>query len=222
MKKYFGAIPRQAAPPAVDMTEPAHEKERRTSMDDPLARLPQVQAAYNAPAGNTPDFYALQILANVLSSGRSSRLYQHLVHDKQLAVNVISGVQERRGPSMFRMVAVPRPGVKVEDLEKAVYDEFEAVKKDGITAQELEKARIQILRGDIQGRANDLNLANRIGFLTVYYNDPNLINTAYEKMAAVTADQVKQAAQKYLVPEHRSVVVTTPAGRPAGGRPGVQ
>ena len=222
VKKYFGEIPRQAAPPPVDTTEPAHEKERRATMDDALARLPQVQAAYNAPAGNTPDFNALQILANVLSSGRSSRLYQHLVHDKQLAINVFSGVQERRGPSLFRVVAIPRPGVKMEDLEKAVYDEFEAVKKDGITAQELEKARIQILRGDIQGRANDLNLANRIGFLAVYYNDPNLINTGYEKMAAVTADQVKQAAQKYLVPEHRSVMVTTPTGRPAGGRPGQQ
>jgi len=67
---------------------------------------------------------------------------------------------------------------------KAVYDEFEAVKKDGITAQELEKARIQFLRGEIQGRSNDLNLANRIGFLAVYYNDPNLINTTYEKIAA--------------------------------------
>jgi len=103
----------------VDTTEPAHEKERRATMDDALARLPQVQAAYNAPAGNTPDFNALQILANVLSSGRSSRLYQHLVHDKQLAINVFSGVQERRGPSLFRVVAIPRPGVKMEDLEKS-------------------------------------------------------------------------------------------------------
>jgi predicted Zn-dependent peptidase len=222
VKKYFGAIPRQAAPPAVEITEPAHDKERRSTMEDALARLPQVQAAYNAPPGNTPDSYALQILSNVLSAGRSSRLYQHLVHDKQLALNVFAGVQERRGPSLFRVVAIPRPGVKVEDLEKAVYDEFEAVKKDGITVHELEKARIQILRGEIQGRANDLNVANRIGFLAVYYNDPNLINTSYEKVAAVTVDQVKQAAQKYLVPEHRSVVVTTPAAGQAGGRPGMQ
>jgi len=222
VKKYFGAIPRQAAPPAVEINEPAHDKERRAAMDDALARIPQIQAAYNAPPGNTPDSYALQILSNVLSAGRSSRLYQHLVHDKQLALNVFAGVQERRGPSLFRVVAIPRPGIKVEDLEKAVYDEFEAVKKDGITAHELEKARIQILRGEIQGRANDLNVANRIGFLAVYYNDPNLINTSYEKLAAVTADQVKQAAQKYLVPEHRSVVVTTPAAGQAGGRPGMQ
>jgi len=56
VKKYFGGIPRQAAPPAVDITEPAHEKERRGNMDDPLARLPQMAAAYNVPAGNTPDF----------------------------------------------------------------------------------------------------------------------------------------------------------------------
>jgi len=70
----------------------------------------------------------------------------------------------------------------MEDLEKAVYDEFEAVKKDGITAQELEKARIQFLRGEIQGRSNDLNLANRIGFLAVYYNDPNLIKPPMKKL----------------------------------------
>src|SRR5689334_1737888 len=144
VKKYFGGIPRQPAPPPVDMKEPEHDKERRKTMEDALARLPQFQAVYNTPPGNTPDFFALQILSNILSSGRSSRLYQHLVHDKQLAFNLFCGVQDRRGPSLFRVVAVPRPGVKIEDLEKAIYDEFDAIKKDGVTAQEMEKARTQL------------------------------------------------------------------------------
>jgi predicted Zn-dependent peptidase len=207
----------------VNAGEPDHDKERRKTINDALARLPQISAAYNAPAGNTDDFYALQVLGLALSSGRSSRLYEHLVHDKQLAVNAGAGMQSRRGAGLFRVGGVPRPGVKVEDLEKALYDEIEAVKKDGITQKELDKVRTQYLRGQIQARTSTQVLANQLGTLTVYYNDPNLINTAYDKFAAVTAEQVKQAAQKYLVPEHRSVVITLPAGRgPAAGTSGMQ
>jgi zinc protease len=213
VKKYFGDIPRQPAPPAVDMTEPEHDKERRKTMEDALARLPQYHAVYNMPPGNTADTYALQVLGAVLSGGRSGRFYQHLVHDKQLALNVFAGAQNRRGPGLFNVVGIPRPGVKMEDLEKAIDDEIEAVKKDGITQQELEKVRTQFLRQAIQTRGSVLFTANQMGTLTVFYNDPNLINTAYEKLTAVTAEQVKQAAQKYLVPAHRSVMITTPGAR---------
>jgi predicted Zn-dependent peptidase len=213
VKKYFGDIPRQPAPPPVDMTEPEHDKERRKTMEDALARLPQYHAVYNIPPGNTSDTYALQVLGAVLSGGRSGRFYQHLVHDKQLALNAFAGGQNRRGPGLFNVVGLPRPGVKMEDLEKAIDDEIEAIKKDGITQQELEKVRTQFLRQAIQTRGSVLFLANQIGTLTVFYNDPNLINTAYEKLTAVTAEQVKQAAQKYLVPAHRSVMITTPGAR---------
>lgn len=213
VKKYFGDIPRQPAPPPVDMTEPEHDKERRKTMEDSLARLPQYHAVYNIPQGNTPDTYALQMLGAVLSGGRSARFYQHLVHDKQLALNAFAGAQVRRGPGLFNVVAIPRPGVKMEELENAINDEIEAVKKDGITQQELEKVRTQFLRQAIQTRGSVLFMANQIGTFTVFYNDPNLINTAYEKLAAVTADQVRQVAQKYLVPAHRSVMITMPGAR---------
>jgi zinc protease len=223
VKKYFGSIPKQTAPPPVNASEPDHDKERRKTITDSLARLPQITAVYNAPAGNTPDFYALQVLGQVLSSGRSSRIYQHLVHDKQMAIQAGAFMQERRGSGLFRVIGLPRPGVKVEDLEKALYDEIEAIKKDGVTEQELAKVRTQFLRGQIQARSSSLFLANRIATYTVFYNDPNLINTAYEKFSAVTADQVKQAAQKYLMPEHRTVVITLPAGRgSAAGTAGMQ
>ena len=76
----------------------------------------------------------------------------------------------------------------MEDLEKALEEEIEAVKKDGITQQELEKVRTQFLRNAIQTRQGALAKANQIGTFTIYYNDPNLINTAYEKLTAVTAE----------------------------------
>src|SRR5262249_5928762 len=128
------------------------------------------------------------------------------------------GAQNRRGSGLFNVVAVPRPGVKIDDVEKAVDDEIEAIQKDGITQQELEKVRTQFLRQAIQTRARVLGMANQIGTFTVFYNDPNLINTVYDKLTAVTADQVKQVAQKYLVPAHRSVMITTPGAR--GGAAG--
>jgi predicted Zn-dependent peptidase len=219
VKKYFGNIPRQPAPPPLNITEPDHTQERRKTLTDSLARLPRYTAAYNTVPGNTADFYALQVLGGILSGGRSARFYQHLVHDKQLALQAGAGSQGRRGPGLFQVQALPRPGVKMEDLEKAIDEEIDAVKKDGVTPAELAKVRTQVLRGQIQSRASALGLANQIGTLTVYYNDPNLINTLYDKISAVTADQVKQAAQKYLVPAHRAVVITMPAGRsgnPAG------
>jgi zinc protease len=231
VKKYFGDIPRQPAPPPVDAKEPEHDKERRKTLTDALARLPQFREVYNIVPGNTADFYALQVLGAILSGpgggfgggfgggARSSRFYQHLVRDKQLALNAAGGAQQRRGPALFNVVAIPRPGVKIEDLEKAIDDEIEAIKKDGVTQAELEKVRTQLLRGAIQTRGSVLGLANQIGTATIWYNDPNLINTAYEKLSAVTAEQVKQVAQKYLVPAHRSVVITMPGGRgsaPAG------
>jgi predicted Zn-dependent peptidase len=211
VKKYFGSIPSQPAPPPVDMTEPAHYGERREIIHDPLARTPLVILAYHIPAGNTPDNEAFHVLANVLGQGQSSRLYQRLVKEKQFATQVFVQADERRGPSLLHFYAFLRPGVKPEDCEAAIRDEVAAVQKDGITAEELDKARVQFLRGQIQTRQSDLSTAMRIGQDAVYFGDPDLINTAVDKFNAVTADQVKAAAQKYLLPEQLSVVTDLPA-----------
>jgi zinc protease len=210
VKKYFGDIPRQPAPPPVDVTEPERYVVRRKTLNDPFARQPQYGAVYLGPPGNTPDAYALRVLAAILSAGYSSRFYQHLVDEKQLAEDLTADFQSRRGPSLFRVVGSPRPGLKVEDLEYMIDDEIEAIKKDGPTPQEVQKVRTMFLEESVQTRASVLEIANLIGSQTVWYNDPNLVNTAYEKLAAVTAEQVKQAAQKYLVPWHRAVVITVP------------
>ena len=113
------------------------------------------------------------------------------------------------------MAGFPRPEVKVKDLEDAIDDEIEAIKQDGPTPQEMQKVRTIFLRQSIETRASVLEMANLIGTQTVFYNDPNLINTEYEKLAAVTAEQVKQAAQEYLVFAHHAVVITLPEARGA-------
>ncbi len=148
------------------MKEPEHNKERRKTMEDALARLPQYHAVYNMAPATLPTLTHCRYWAAFSPADAAPRFYQHLVHDKQLALNVFAGAQNRRGPGLFNVVGIPRPGVKIEDLEKAIDDEIEAVKKDGVTQQELDKVRTQLLRQAIQTRGSVLFLANQMGTLT--------------------------------------------------------
>ena len=167
--------------------------------------------AYHIPPGNTPDNYATQELANILGQGQSSRLYRLLVKDKQLASQVTVLADARIGPSLLYISADPRPGANVEDLEKGLDDEISAVAKNGVTSEEVAKAKTQLLRRFVEQRRSDLNTANLIGRYAVYFDDPNLINTMVEKQNAVTLDQINAAARKYLVRDQRAVVTTFPA-----------
>jgi predicted Zn-dependent peptidase len=108
VRQSFEAIPKQPTPPPVDMTEPEQKAERRASVDDALARAPQVDIAFKAVPGNTADFYALQVLSASLQSGQSSRLYQTLVKDKQLVTNVGGFMDEKRGPGALYISATLR------------------------------------------------------------------------------------------------------------------
>jgi zinc protease len=222
IKKYFGAIPAQPEPPKVDLSEEPHYGERREIVYDPLARLPEIDMAYHIPPGNTPENYAAQQLTYVLGQGESSRFYQRLVKEKQLASEVSVQADARIGTSQLYISANPRPGVKVEDLEKAIDDELATVVKNGVTPDELAKAKSQLLRQFIERRRSALFTAVLIGNYTVYFNDPNLINTIVDKERAVTVEDVNAVAKKYLVRDQRTVVITYPAADDKASSKGAQ
>lgn len=218
IKEYFEKIPRQPDPPAVDMTEPEQKAERRADVEDGLARLPQVDLAFKAVTGNTADFYAMQVLSTALQSGQSSRLYQALVRDKQLVQNVGGFMDEKRGIGALYTTATVRSGIKTADVEAAIYAEIERLKKEGIADWELQKAKNTTRRNFINSMQSSLSRALNLSIWTVYYNDPNLINTRLSKVAAVTKEDVQRVATKYLTAENRTVVVTMPKAKaPAAG-----
>jgi zinc protease len=232
IKKYFESIPRQADPTPPDMTEPEQKAERRTSVDDVLARALRVSIAYKTLPGNTADFYALQVLANVLGGGgggfggrggggggSSSRLSQKLLREKEMVNSINSNAQETRGVGGFYVTATLRPGVKSDDVEAAVYEEIARLQKEPIADWELQKAKNGARRNFINGLQSSLARANSIGQYAVYYGDPNLINTRLDKVSAVTKEDVQRVANKYLMPTNRTVVITVPKG---GGRGGMQ
>jgi len=218
----FEGIARQPDPPAVDMTEPQQKAERRDTLDDVLARAPRVDLAYKAVAGNTADFYALQVLGAVLQSGQSSRLYQKLVKEKEMVTGVGGFMDEKRGVGAFYTNATLRPGVKTEDVEATIYAEIERLKKEPIADWELQKAKNTTRRNLINGLQSSILRAITIGQYTVYYNEPGLINTRLDKVAAVTKEDVQRVANKYLLDTNRTVVITMPKAKakPATGSSG--
>jgi len=211
----FESIPRQPTPPNVDMTEPTQKEERRATVDDVLANAPRLDVAYKGVPGNTADFYALQVLSNVLQSGQSSRLYQTLVKQKEMVSNVNGAMAEMRGVGGFYTSATLRPNVKIDDVASVIYAEMDRLKKEPIADWELQKAKNTTRRNFINNLQSSLVRAITLGQYAVYYNDPNLINTRMDKVAAVTKEDVQRVANKYLVDTNRTVVITMPKAKTA-------
>jgi zinc protease len=210
IKKYFEDIPEQPAPQAVDMAEPAQTKERRATVEDSFARLPRLDIVYKTVPGNTPDWYALDMLGDILFGGPSSRLYQKLVKEKAVALQVAGGIDMRRGAALFQALAMMKPGQDAAEVEKLIYEEFEHVKTDGVTTAELEKIRIQDRLQQAESLTSTMSRARTLGRYAVYFHDPNLINSTLANYNEVTPADIRRVARQYLGETQRTVVLTTP------------
>jgi predicted Zn-dependent peptidase len=210
VRKYFESIPQQAPPPDLDMTEPQQTAEKRQAIDDPLAKLTRLDIVYHIPQAMTSDSDALSMLGQILSSGRSSRMYDTIVRQKQLSQSVSAYAGQNRGPSLFRVSGMVMPGKSVADLEKAIYEEIDKVKAGPIEPWEVEKVRNVALRGFVGTLTSSLSRALSLAQYAVFYNDPGLLNTRYQRLSSITAADVQRVAKQYLTPENRTVVITNP------------
>ncbi len=218
VEKYFGAIPQQPAPPAVDMSEPPQKEERRLTLEDGLARLSRIDMAYRIPPSSTPDDDAIDVLATILSGGRSARFYEAIVRQKQLSSGVSAFSGETRGPGLFRVSGTVLPGKTLADLETAIDAEIERLKTDPIADWEIEKARTSARRAFVSSLGSSISKAVQLSQDALYYDQPSRINTREERMAKVTAADVQRVARQYLVKTGRTVVLTVPkAAAPKGG-----
>ena len=220
VEQYFGDIPPQPEPFELLVTEPQQKAEKRATVRDRLARVPRLDIAYQAPPGNMSDWYILAVMMDILGGGRSSRLYQRLVEQEQVAVNVSGWITERRGPSLIQISATPRPGTDLAELERLIYDEIEKLQTDPPEDWEMETIRMQMERRQAQGMQSTLGRAVAIAENTLFYRDPNLINTTSEKFQRVTKGLVRRAAELFLTEQRRTVVTTIPSPEDGSGRRG--
>jgi predicted Zn-dependent peptidase len=219
VKKYFENIPSQPPPPAPDMSEPEQSGERRKTIEDAFAQAPRLDVVYKTVPGNTPDWYALRVLGHIMAGDLSSRLYQKLVKEREMAVSVSSGPEERRGPSLFWISLGVRPDKSLPEVEKLLYEEIERLKNEPVADWELDKVRMKMRLQQAQELYSTRSRANALGHYAVYYNEPNLINTALEKIARGSKADLQRVARTYLTTANRTVVTTLPKSKEASAKP---
>lgn len=204
-KQYFEPIPAQEPPRKVHTVEPEQKGERRTYVQKPSATSVNMAFAYHVPNTEHQDYYPLSVLSDVLSSGKTSRLYQALVDEQQLAMDVYSFVGESFDPSLFTIYAVARPGVTADKLEAAMKQVVADVAKNGVTAQELAKVKKAAKMNLYQTLATINGKANNLGSYEVFHGDYRKLFSFPDDIEAVTAEDVQRVAQTYLKKSNRSV-----------------
>ena len=200
VEKYFGSIP--PSPPVYRMREwiPELKEEIRLHMEDRVP-LPRVYVAWHAPAALTPQEADLEVLAGILSEGKSSRLYKRLVYDLQIAQDVNSFVDDREIGSLFYVRATAKTGHTLDEIEPIVFEEVEKIRKAPPSADEVERVRTQILSSMVRGlqRIGGFGgVSDRLAMYNTYTGDPGYLKQEFAHYEAVTPKSVQAAAERWL------------------------
>ena len=188
-----------------------HEGERSDRMVDPLAETPAFHIVWHVPPRRTPDHYPLEVLANVLGGGHSSRLYRTLVHDRELLSEVEIDTEDRRGPDMLALWAICAQGHTPEAVRAVLDSQLADVMAHGITARELEKARNNIHAAFVFGLQRPLERAEQLGTTELFDGDASFVNSELARYDAVTLADVQRVAAQYLRSANRVVLDVVPS-----------
>jgi len=213
-RQYFEGIPPSSKPiPRRDTPEPPQTAERVVDKSYTNTPLPAVVIGYKIPARYSPDAYPLDLAANILAGGESSRLYQALVYKEQMAVQSAGFGNFAEDPNLFWAYAIMNPGHTPQDGEKAVIQELDGLKDKPVDLKELQKAKNQEISGFILGRDTDEEKAVAIESAAVIGKDPNLVNTELGRYLVVTPEEIQRVAKEYFVPQRATVLIVTPAAQ---------
>jgi len=200
----FGDIPSQPRSPEVTTEEPEQMGERRVYVE--YDANPIVLIAYHKPAIGHPDQYVFDVIEAILSSGRTSRLYQSLIEDKRIAIMA----QAYGGPSKFAdtflFFSTPRNPHTAEEVEVAIYEEVEKLKTTPVTEKELQKIKNQLEADFVRSLESASGLASKIASYEAIY-DWSYINTIVENTLSVTPEDIMRVAKKYFTKTNRTVAI---------------
>ena len=203
VEERFGAIKPSPEPiPDVTTREPAQRGERRVTVRQ-AGQLGVVLVAYKVPPALDPDAEALDVLATVLASGMSSRLYRRLT-DEGITTSVHASGSHLRNPGLFSCFAMLAPERTHEEVEAAIYEEIRLLREKGITDEELSRAKNQLRALEAFSRDGSFAIAAQLNE-AIAAGDWKLYTTFRERLDRVTAADVQRVAQTYLVEDARTV-----------------
>lgn len=220
LEKYFGRIPARPAPPPLRTVEPPQIAERTVVLEDPAQ--PFYLEGYHKPAQTHPDQPVYDAIDDILSNGRTSRLYRSLVRDKKLAVDVesFSGFPGEKYPNLWAVLAVPAFGVSNEQVQAALRQEIERLKREDVTDEELARFKTRSKANLIRGLRSNQGLANQLASYQRLYGDWRELFRYIDRLDKVTKADIRRVANETFQAPNRTVamIVNREAKKQENGR----
>jgi zinc protease len=215
VEKYFGGIKASELPAAPDLSEPKQEKEKHANKVDALAKRPGIAIAYHMPERNTPEYYAMGLIDQILIEGDDSLEYQELVQKRGLTAAVNGGINylgnmfNYKGPMLFMADLNHDPSTAPDEIVKAWDSAMEPLRTKPVDKDLLDRARVKLRSGlyDSMGSVGGFGLADLLASFALFDDNPARINTLVSEFEKVTPALIQKTAQEYLRPENRTVLV---------------
>jgi zinc protease len=219
-KKYFGPIPKPTTKiPRVTAVEPPRKEDRDEVLSSAKAPLPAFAVTYLAPPVRSNDEPALDLAEEILSGGQSSRLYQSLVYEQQVAQRASFSADLREDLGLLEFRVIVASNKPLPEAENSLNDQIEKILKDGVTEAELDKAKNRFLTGKLMERETNNGKAGALGEAAVIYRDPNHINTDLAKYQAVTAGEIKDVLNRYIAGKKKVLIEYLPEATKKAAKP---
>ena len=213
VNNYMGRVPKSdRAVPREIPQEPPQTKEKRVTLQQPWP-LPAVVVAYHITYDGNPDSYPLHIAAKLLSDGQTSRIYQKLVYEKQLAVAAFGSANLIEDPNLFYAVAIVQPGKSPQEVTEALITELDRLRSEPITDHELQRTKNQFARDYILGRESNQQKAQTLAHALVIHHDIKTADGEFDIFQNITIADVQRVARTYFTPENRLVLTLMPSGK---------
>ncbi len=210
VEKYFADIPKGDKeihrPP---QNEPERTEELRDTVYDNV-QVPAVVQAYMIPAVGEPDYYALEMLGNLLTRGQSSRLYRRLVDEEEKALQVQSMPLNMEDPGINIVLAIANMNAAPEEVEEIINEEIEKVRNELISEKELQKLKNQVESQKINSNTTIAQRAINLANYHTLFRDANLINTELDRYMEVTREDILRVAREYFNEDNRVVIYWLP------------
>jgi zinc protease len=209
IKKYYGQVEAQPRPKRNIYPEPEQREERRLILHDRVASE-RLAIAYHVTSAEQDDSYALDVLANILFEGTSSRAYRKLVEEREIAMGVSGSAYTPTYPGLFIITTTMKGGVPGTKAEGALDEAIHDIQEKGVTEEEITRAVRQLTVQLVDGVRTPYGLGQLIGTVQTIFADPGRFIDDLNKYLRIKAPDVQRVAQKYLVPNNRSVVTLIP------------
>ena len=218
VEKYFAGIPSAQQPKEPDLTEPRQEKEKKASKPDAQAKRPAIAVAYHMPARNTPEYYAMGLIDQILIEGDDSRMYEELVQKRGMTggieggINLLGNMYNYNGPMLWMLDLYHDNNVKDDEIVAAIDSVIEPIRTKPVDQKTLDRALVKMRSAfyDEVSQFNGFGRADLLASFALFDDNPQRINDIEAQFRKVTPALIQKTAQEYLRATNRTILTIEP------------